>query len=42
MCFNDASRLKGESAMLWVLMGFGILVGCAIMYAGWKIIGKLE
>ena len=42
MCFNGASRLKGESVMLWILMGFGLLVGGAIMYAGWKLIRNLE
>lgn len=42
MCFNGASMREGESVMLWVLVGFGLLVGCAVMYAGWKIIRKLE
>jgi len=28
--------------MWWLLMGFGLLVGGAIMYAGWKLIRNLE
>jgi len=28
--------------MLWVILGFAILVGGAVMYLGWKLIRDLD
>jgi len=28
--------------MLWVMMALGLLIGGAVMYAGWKIVRDLD
>jgi len=42
LCFNGDYSLKRERVMLWVLMALGLLIGGAVMYAGWRIIRNLD